>query len=246
MMNTVYIGYDPIEQEAYEVMVHSIDKHTKQGCGINIVPLIRSKLEKEGLYSRKYVNKDGQRYDIIDGRPFSTQFSFSRFLTPHIHKKGWALYMDCDMYLRADLNELFEEYSNDSKALMVIKHDYSPTSSRKMDNQVQENYNRKNWSSVMLFNCDHPANSKLTVADVNEKDGRWLHNFGWLEDNEIGEIHEEWNWLDSWSSATIDAKNVHFTTGGPMFSDWTGRGAADVVYANEWVQLNKEMREKYA
>jgi hypothetical protein len=78
---------------------------------------------------------------------------------------------------------------------MVVKHDHQPTEHWKMDGQFQTRYHRKNWSSVCLFNCDHPANKALTVDLVNSAPGRDLHAFSWLADDLIGELPPEWNWL---------------------------------------------------
>ena len=115
-----------------------------------------------------------------------------------------------------------------------------------MDNQIQEAYSRKNWSSFMLWNCGHKANLNLTVDDVNTKSGYWLHNFKWLDGWEhgrmtqfpIGKIEEEWNWLDHHSSENIEPKNVHFTTGGPWFKDWKPSKRSDAKYALEWETLH--------
>ena len=86
----------------------------------------------------------------------------------------------------------------------------------------------------MLFNCDHERTKMLTVDDVNLMSGNWLHRLSWLEDDEIGDIHEEWNWLDGHSPANIEAKNVHFTTGGPWFDKWEAKRKIDEEYAFEW------------
>ena len=154
--------------------------------------------------------------------------------------RGWALYMDCDMYVRTDINDLFEEYNSDYYPLYCVKHDYNPTEESKMDDQSQARYPRKNWSSLMLFNCGHELNKRLTPEVVNSKDGTWLHRFQWLTDKEadIGTIKEEWNWLDGHSSETIKPKNVHFTTGGPWFKQWkmVPNREADGYYAQEWNQ----------
>ena len=105
-----------------------------------------------------------------------------------------------------------------------------------MDGKEQQPYRRKNWSSLMMFNCGHEENKKLTPEVVNTQTGRWLHGFGWLPDKEadIGKIPEEWNWLDGHSPEDLEAKNVHFTTGGPWFKDWNPRGPVDSKYAVEW------------
>jgi hypothetical protein len=118
----------------------------------------------------------------------------------------------------------------------VVKHKYEPISKKKMDGKEQHTYPRKNWSSLMMFNCGHEVNQKLTPQEVNTKSGRWLHTFQWLPDKEadIGTIPEEWNWLDNHSPEDLDAKNVHFTTGGPWFSKWASGRTSDSKYAIEW------------
>ena len=233
--NTVYIGYDPREDVAYEVLKFTIERIAVDN--VRVVPIRKDLVERMGIYTRKYDVVDGQSIDRIDGKPFSSDFSFTRFLVPALNMyEGWALYMDCDMYLRTDINELFEEYNMDYYPLYCVKHDYAPSETTKMDGQKQEHYRRKNWSSLMLFNCGHELNKKLTPLEVNSMTGGWLHGFEWLPDKEgdIGTIHEEWNWLDGHSSEDIRAKNVHFTTGGPWFKDWKCKRATDGKYAAEW------------
>ena len=234
-MNTVYIGYDPKEDTAYEVLKFTIERIS--GNNIRVVPLRKDLLELTGMYKRKSELIKGQPYDVIDGRPFSTEFSFSRFLVPALNLyEGKALFMDSDMYLRADVNELFEMCDMDYYPIWCVHHDYNPKNKTKMDGKEQHQYNRKNWSSLIMFNCGHSENRKLTPEVVNTQTGRWLHGFGWLPDKEadIGRIPEEWNWLDGHSPPDMDAKNVHFTTGGPWFNKWASGRKKDTKYAIEW------------
>jgi len=77
-MNTVYIGYDPKEDMAYQVLKFSLERITTKP--IRVVPIRLDVVQRMGLYRREFSTMDGQRYDIIDGRPFSTDFSFTRFL----------------------------------------------------------------------------------------------------------------------------------------------------------------------
>ena len=130
--NTVYIGYDPKEDVAYEVLKFTIERIAVDN--VRIVPIKRNLVERMGIYNRKYTVKDGQYIDNIDGKPFSSEFSFTRFLVPALNMyQGWALYMDCDMYLRTDINELFEEYNMDYYPLYCVKHNYEPEDSTKME-----------------------------------------------------------------------------------------------------------------
>ena len=238
---TVYIGYDPREQAAYDVCVASILDHASGP--VNILPINQTALRRSGLYTRAWDTKDGQKYDLIDGKPFSTEFSFSRFLVPILNQfEGKALFMDCDMFVRSDILELWDVCTN-NKPLWCVHHDYAPHDPVKMDGVIQTQYGMKNWSSFMMFNCDHKANARLSTYDVSNKSGNWLHTFQWLKDYygatshvlSIGKINEEWNWLDGHSSTDIKPKNVHFTTGGPWFDEWTPSRDTDNIYADKWL-----------
>jgi len=247
----IYIGYDSRENLAYEVLRESILKYTNK---YDIIPLVQTSLRRAGLYRRTVrLDLDGgqkiSRVDEFDCRPFSTDFTFTRFLVPALNQySGWALFMDADMFLRTNIEEFFEEYTKNTQyAVQCVHHNYNPTSTIKMDGQAQQNYNRKNWSSFVLWNCSHKSNLNLTVDDVNLKTGGWLHGFQWLDDDEIGSINEEWNWLDGWSSDIIEPKNVHFTTGGPWFEpEWEPKRTSDAEYAAEWKQLKNDIIFKEA
>jgi lipopolysaccharide biosynthesis glycosyltransferase len=250
-MNTVYVGYDPKEDTAYEVLKFSIERISSKP--VRVVPIKKHVVERMGLYRRKSTTIDGQFYDEIDGKPFSTEFSFTRFLVPHLNMyEGLALYMDCDMYVRADITELFELCDSSYYPLWCVHHKYKPEKGTKMDGKIQESYPRKNWSSLMLFNCEHSYHKSLTVNDINIRSGKWLHSFGWLPDKEadIGQIPEEWNWLDGHSPVDLKPKNVHFTTGGPWFHKWRPRGEIEGKYAVEWcndvqwLQMNGHIKNK--
>lgn len=226
-IKTVYVGYDIREIDAYNVLKYSAYKYSSEA--LNIVPINQDVLRRIGLYRRAWMlgsshkpvakrDKDLQHVDLFDQKPFSTDFSFTRFLVPFLNLlNGWALYMDCDMYFRSNPIELFEKYNNPKKAIYVVKHNYKPNEKVKMYGTKQVKYSRKNWSSLILYNCSHTSHQKLTVDDVNIKSGWWLHNFKWLKDNEIGSITEDWNWLEGYSSDKINPKIVHFTRGGPWF-----------------------------
>ena len=141
-INTVYIGYDEREDTAYEVLKFSIERTASKP--IQVLPLKKNILERMGIYNRKSEMIKGQPYDTIDGRPFSTDFSFSRFLVPALNMyQGKALYMDCDMYVRSDISELFEICDMDYYPLWCVHHKYEPEKSVKMDGKEQHPYPRK-------------------------------------------------------------------------------------------------------
>lgn len=230
----VYIGYDPREREAFEVCQKSIVRHIS--TAVHIVPLTLARLRHAGLYRRDHETVAGQDRDIISDAPMSTEFAISRFLTPILAQTGYALFMDCDMLVRADLAELFA-LADPRYAVQVVKHDHKPAEDLKMDGQLQTTYARKNWSSAMLWNCDHPGARDLTLRMVNTWPGRRLHAFRWLKDHEIGELPAAWNWLEGTSDPAIEPKIVHYTRGGPWLQNWR-----HVAYADEWLAEAADMQ----
>lgn len=190
--------------------------------------LVLSELRSAGLYTRPTSIRDGRLWDDISEAPMATEFAISRFLTPYLAATGLALFMDCDMLVRSRLSDLFDQCDK-HHAVTVVKHRFEPPEGLKMDGQMQLRYARKNWSSVCVFNCDHPSNKKLTVDLVNTVPGRDLHRFCWLEDDEIGELDASWNWLVGHSDPDIEPDIVHFTDGCPFMA-----GYEDVAYADEW------------
>ena len=205
----VFVGYDTREDIAYQVCKHSIVSKQPEA---KVRPLKQQELRDAGWYTRG-----------ID-KLASTEFTFTRFLIPELcNFKGWALFMDCDMILKTDIKQLFDQ-ADDKYAVMCVQHDYSPSATTKMDGQAQTIYPRKNWSSVMLLNCGHKGNEKLTQDLVNNPDvtGAYLHRFSWLKDKEVGELSPEWNWLVGHYSEPKDGtpKLIHYTEGGPWFENY--------------------------
>lgn len=214
----VYIGQDEREPEAFQVAVASLTQHASSPVCITALDLER--LAAYGLLRRPVDRRDGL-YDLHSNASASTDFAISRFLVPHLAQDGWALFVDCDVVFMTDVAALFG-YADPSKAVMVVKHQQQVVEMTKMNGAVQTAYPRKNWSSVMLFNCDHPANRRLTLQDVNERPGRDLHAFYWLADGEIGELPASWNWLVGVQEKPAQPCIAHFTLGGPFTPGWQG------------------------
>lgn len=240
MKKSIYIGFDSREIAAYIVAVSSIKQCFDLGERIPIYALELNQLIKARLYTRPIERREGLLYDPISEHPMSTEFAISRFLTPYLAQNGWALFADCDVLARYDLNHLFNQ-ADPKYAVMVVKHNHRPTTLTKMDNQLQSSYSRKNWSSVCLWNCDHPANKALTLDYINSVPGRVLHGYSWLRDEEIGELPVEYNWLVGSSSPTVEPKIAHFTEGTPHM-----RGYENCAYADEWRnELTKALSNSY-
>lgn len=228
---SVYIGFDPREAAAFAVAKFTARTRTRVPVPINGIVL--DHLRDWGLYTRATSQTVGatgkkQLFDDISDAPMSTEFAISRFFTLMMARRGWALFMDADVLVRASLMGLFDQ-ADPTKAVMCVKHQFEPPKRTKMDGQAQLRYARKCWSSVALFNCDHPANKALTLDLLNSAPGRDLHAFSWLPDELIGNLDPAWNWLVGHSDPAIDPKIVHFTDGTPDIV-----GYEDQPFADEW------------
>ena len=217
-MINVFIGYDSKERVAYNVLSHSIIQNSTKP--VAITPIALNNLKDDFVRERNALS--------------STEFSFSRFIIPHLmNYRGWALFMDCDMLMFEDIAELWR-LRDDKYAVQVCKHHYTPKTEKKFLGQVQTKYEKKNWSSFMLMNC--AKCSALTPDYVNSASGLELHQFKWLEgDHLIGDLPLEWNWLVGEYDHKEDVNNVHYTEGGPWFEEYK-----DVDYSQDWFYNYKE------
>ena len=219
----IYIGYDSKEDIAYRVCKNSLLR--RSSIDVKVYSLKLQELVARKLYNRS-----------IDPLA-STEFTYSRFLVPVLSNfSGWAIFCDCDFIFLEDIAKILENL-DENKAVYCVKHDYTPKEKHKMDGQKQTIYPRKNWSSFILYNCDHPSNKKLTIDMVNSETGSFLHQFKWLKDSEIGSLDERWNWLEGWTSQHNNQNPfaVHYTRGGPWFDEWQ-----DVEFGGEWLKERDE------
>jgi hypothetical protein len=225
----ICIGYDKRELNAYRVCLASLRELSSKP--ISIIALMMDSLQENGLYTRPHEVRNGQLWDMISDAPMSTEFAITRFLVPYLRRyKGWCLFCDCDFMFRADVAELFA-LRDESKAVMVVKHCYSQEAGMKMDRQQQTVYARKNWSSLVLWNCGHSANWILTPDYVNGQTGKDLHQFTWLTDDLIGELPFNWNWIE------LQPKAVHFTAGTPDM-----KGHEYSAYSEEYREWLKKLK----
>lgn len=210
----IFIGYDKDEAIAYHVLAHSIMKHAS--VPVSITPLIRKQLPI------------GHR-----DHKASTDFADTRFLVPYLcDYKGWALFIDSDMLVTTDIKNLFD-MADERYTVMVRQHDYNPTKDTKFLNQTQYKYAKKNWSSMMLFNCEKCTS--LTPLYVNKTHGLKLHQFAWCELYEIGDLPKGWNYLvghDEWDHLPY---LIHYTEGTPCFKDYEY-----CEHAELWKEYKKE------
>ena len=210
----IFVGYDPREAIAYHTCVNSIIRNSSQPVAIVPVAL--------NLF-RDYTetHKDG-----------SNQFIYTRFLVPYLMDyTGHAIFIDGDMIVRGDIAELWN-LRDVYKDVQVVKHDYKTRMPVKYLGAKNEDYPRKNWSSVILWNCNSFPNRRLTPEFVQQSTGSELHRFSWIDDDRIGSLPPEWNWLDIEYEPNTNAKLVHYTLGTPCFDEFADKGS----FANEWHQ----------
>jgi len=213
-MNRIFIGYDSREDVAYRVLRYSLERHSSEP--LDIRPLVLQDLD----FPRPR--------DPLQ----STDFTYSRFLVPSLCAfDGIALFMDCDMLALGDIAEVFR-LDMQPYALRVVKHDYTPRSTSKMDGQVQTSFPRKNWSSFMLMNCARLG--AWTREAVLTRPARWLHRFEPIPDEQIGDIPPGWNVLDRYDEHT---RLIHYTEGGPWFENYR-----DHPYGDVWLRAHAEYR----
>lgn len=206
----VYIGWDSRETRAVAVAESSLRRHAS--VPVCVTHLKADRLAEAGLL-RRPTDTRGNMYDIPSNAYCSTAFAISRFLTPLLAHSGWALFVDADVVFMDDVAKLFA-LADPQYAVMVVPHNQHDAGT-KMDGQVQYNYKRKNESSVCLFNASHSANKRLSLQDINERPGRDLHNFYWLNEAEIGYLPGRWNWLVGVEDRPECPAVAHYTLGTP-------------------------------
>jgi hypothetical protein len=217
----IFIGYDSREDIAWQVARHSILRHAI--APVQVHPIRQSAVRELGLYTRP------------SDHTATTEFSLTRFLTPYLAAQadGWTVFSDCDFLYTADVNGVLDGL-DPAKAVYVVQHEYEPVHAVKMDGKKQTVYPRKNWSSFMVFNCSHPDVKALTPDVVNTASPAFLHRFEWVSDDaSIGSLDLHWNFLEGEYPRPLDRvpKAIHFTNGGPWFSDWHS-----VDFADQWRQ----------
>jgi lipopolysaccharide biosynthesis glycosyltransferase len=215
----VFVGYDSREDIAWQVCRHSLVRHSDDN--LSVIPLRQPVLRELGLYTRAP--------DVSA----STEFSLTRFLTPHLAaQSGWVVFCDCDFLFTTDVQTVFEGL-DPSKALYCVQHDYTPHFQVKMDGKKQAMYPRKNWSSFMVINCDHPDVKALTPEVVNSASPAYLHRFEWIRDESaIGALDLDWNFLEGeYPKPDKTPRVIHYTNGGPWFEEWQ-----NCDYADLWTQ----------
>ena len=219
-MLKIFVGFDgKVEPVAYHTFCQSVIE--KSSIPVSFTPLALNTLSEY-----KETHTDG-----------SNAFIYSRFLVPYLCGfKGMALFVDGDMICRTDIAEILWEHDQD-EAVKVVKHYYQTKHPIKYLGSKNEDYPKKNWSSVMLWNCSHHLNKQLTPRFVMENKGKYLHRFEWLKhEDQVGKLDAAWNWLETEYEYNPDAKLIHHTLGTPCFKDYQSTD-----YAQEWWETYQRM-----
>lgn len=219
-MINICIGYDSREVIAYHVLCQSIIKYST--IPIRFIPLRLDLFKK--FYKRKKGPKD------------STEFSISRFLTPYLSNyTGYSIYMDCDMLVLGDINKVLKFIKTKNKTVWCVKHKHKVKKGKKFLNEKQLDYDKKNWSSFMIFN--NKKCKKLTPKFVENANGLSLHQFRWTVDTQIGSLPIIWNTLSGYNKINSKTANIHFTEGGPYFKKYKKSPGA-----KNWFNIYKELK----
>ena len=221
----IFVGFDQKEAVAYHTFVQSIIE--KSSIPLSITPLAENNLDH---YSEQHT----------DG---TNKFTYSRFLVPYLMDfKGWAIFADGDMVCLSDLRDL-KQFFDPNIAVSVVQHNYKTKYKTKYFGQKNEDYPRKNWSSMIVWNCEHPKNKILTPDFISQKEGSFLHRFNWLKDVEIGELPKSWNWLAMEYEEKKDLDLIHYTLGTPCFKEYSNKSLAEFwkkSYKNLLTGMNEE------
>lgn len=225
----IFIGYDPTQDLAFRACKKSIEEASLGSNSLYIHKLDAQVLRKIGMFNREWTieGTTGRYKDNTDEKNFSTAFAHSRFLVPAyaeylgVDQSSLVIFVDSDfIFFDNPENLQYEIKKNPDKHLYTVKHKYSPKSVIKMNNAVQEGYEYKLWTSLMVFNMKSCL-GVLKPEVVNKMSGEYLHRFGWLSDpkHHIGAISEAWNFIPDHSEPRVSSgqiRAIHFTEGTPL------------------------------
>ena len=218
----IFVGFDQKESVAYHAFVQSLVENSS--IPLSITPLADNNLN---MYKEKH--SDG-----------TNKFTYSRFLIPYLmNYEGWAIFVDGDMICLSDIKKLWN-LSDNRYAVQVVKHNYKTKFNTKYFGQKNEDYPRKNWSSVILWNCGHKKNKVLNPKFIGNKDGAYLHRFSWLEDEDVGDLDKTWNWLAIEYNNIKNANLIHYTLGTPCFKEYS-----ESSMSNYWYKYFSSMLDGY-
>lgn len=193
-MIKVFIGFDERQRVSFTTLASSIYELSSRPVSITPLILRTLPITRRGL----------------------TPFTFSRFLVPWLSNfEGQAIFMDADMLLTSDINEVTESLSN-SHAVGVVR-----------------DIAKFEQSSFMVFNCSHEANKILTPEYIENRENNLL-GLEWLSEKEIASLDSKWNQLIGYQDVSPDTGCLHYTMGIPAYAE-----TSTCEYREYWsAQLN--------
>ena len=208
-MLTIFCGFDEREEAGTHIFVSSV-LH-RASIPVAFVPLNNQKT-----------------------RAGTNQFTTSRFLVPYLMGyKGRAVFADAaDMICLSDVSEIKDLLMGLDTAVGLVKHDYKTQNPVKyigteMESQNKD-YERKNWASLMLIDCEHPAWKAVTPESIGAWSMLELLQLKFLADCEIESISDAWNRLVDEDQPVGGAKILHWTAGIPAFKHYQKAPGADL------------------
>lgn len=205
-MLKLFVGLDPKELVGFHVFVQSVLSRTDPNQ-VEIIPICRTKGSASNTFNMHW---------------------------PEIPRRcgfrGRAVFVDgSDMLCRADILELPDLLERGCD-VAVVQHCYSTKYPTKFLGQSNEDYPRKNWMSVVVFECGNSVWRTLEEK-AKGKPASYLHRLEFLPDDRIGDLPRTWNHLVGEYPYDTEAKIAHFTIGlpcWPAYKHWD--------YADEWRQ----------
>lgn len=199
----IFIGYDSTHRDATNICHNSIQDNMGKHLNshLKITHLDVSKIDG---WTREYKNQ-------------STEFSYSRFLVPYLSNyEGMSIFCDDDFIFTENILNLLY-FIGPQHSVACVKHDFTQKYDTKFTNVKDVWYDKKLWSSLMVFNNSHPDCQKLTLESVQRESGQYLHQFEWTTDECIASLPHKWNWCEGYSDINKihEAAGMHWTRGGP-------------------------------
>ena len=218
----IYTGWDVREEIGWHVFTSSVLQRTVQP--VSFIPL------NAGMAGITRVGTNA--------------FTYSRYLIPYLEGySGRVMFVDgADMLCLADIKELWDLYDS-SCAVQVVPHNYTSKNHLKYIGTSMEarneDYPRKNWSSVMLMNCAHPAWRKINPDTIDKLNTTSLHRLSHIDERYIGFLPFTWNWLVGEYGFDPTIKLAHFTLGIPSFPYYK-----NCDYSEQWWEQYKRMLDQ--
>lgn len=186
----VYVGWDCRDPRALDVCLFSIQRHAS-----DLVEIVS--LKPKSVTALCGPDPDPQR----------AKQALARYLVPALNSfEGWAAFVSSDVLFQADIYDLWK-HRDPRYAVMGVPATESDAPGAPLR------------SSLLLWNCGHPANRSLTPEMVASQEAETLAEFGWLQRNMIGALPSAWCWREGASDPDLAPKAIEFAPRKPWISE---------------------------